>query len=47
MMPFDEGSADQRRADDARYLRLTLINIRDELLKRMDAADMAARLLAT
>jgi hypothetical protein len=44
MMPFSKDLLTNDVPTTRRYLQLTLINIRDELLKRMDAADMAARL---
>lgn len=47
MMPFDEALLSRDVPTTRAYLRLNLINIRDELVKRIDAADMAARLLAT
>jgi hypothetical protein len=47
MMPFDEALLSRDVPTTRAYLRLNLINIRDELVKRMNAADMAARLLAT
>jgi hypothetical protein len=46
MMPFDKALLSNDVPTTRRYLQLTLINIRDELIKRMDAADMAAQLRA-
>jgi hypothetical protein len=46
MMPFDEDLLSNDVPTTRNYLRLTLIHIRDELVKRMDAADMVARLRA-
>jgi hypothetical protein len=44
LMPFSKDLLTNDVPTTRRYLQLTLINIRDELLKRIDAADMAARL---
>jgi hypothetical protein len=44
MMPFDKSLLSNDVPTTRAYLRLNLINIRDELVKRMDAADMAAML---
>lgn len=44
MMPFDEALLTNDVPTTRSYLRLTLTNIRDELLKRMNAADLAAKL---
>jgi hypothetical protein len=44
MMPFDQSLLSNDVPTTRAYLRLNLINIRDELVKRMDAADMAAML---
>ena len=44
MMPFSKDLLTNDVPTTLRYLQLTLINIRDELRKRMDAADMAAKL---
>ena len=45
MMPFDERMLTHAiSAPRSRYLRLTLIHMRDELVKRMDAAEMAGKL---
>jgi len=46
LMPFDRELLTQDVPTTRSYLRLTLINIRDELMKRMDVADMARRLRA-
>jgi hypothetical protein len=46
MMPFDKALLTNDVPTTRSYLRLTLTNIRDELAKRMDAADMARRLQA-
>ena len=47
MMPFDEALLSRDVPTTRAYLRLNLINIRDELVKRMNAADMTARLRAS
>jgi hypothetical protein len=47
MMPFDKALLTNDVQTTRRYLQLTLINIRDELLKRMDGAAMAAKLRAS
>jgi hypothetical protein len=44
MMPFDKNLLTNDVPTTRSYLRLTLINIRDEMVTRMDAADMAAKL---
>jgi hypothetical protein len=44
MMPFEKALLTEDVPTTRSYLRLTLTNIRDELVKRMDAADMAERL---
>ena len=44
MMPFDKNLLTNDVPTTRAYLRLNLTHIRDELVKRMDAADMAARL---
>jgi hypothetical protein len=44
MMPFDKELLTHDVPTTRNYLRLNLTNIRDELVKRMDAADMARRL---
>jgi hypothetical protein len=44
MMPFERNLLSHDVPTTRSYLRLTLTNIRDELAKRMDAADMARRL---
>jgi hypothetical protein len=44
LMPFDKSLLSKDEPTTRAYLRLNLINIRDELVKRMDAADMATRL---
>ena len=44
MMPFDKALLTNDVPTTRSYLRLTLTNIRDELLKRMDAAALAALL---
>jgi hypothetical protein len=44
MMPFDKRLLTNDVPTTRSYLRLNLTHIRDELLKRMNAADMAARL---
>jgi hypothetical protein len=44
MMPFDKDLLTNDVPTTLRYLQLTLINIRDELLKRMDAAAMLVKL---
>ena len=46
MMPFDKELLTNDVPTTRSYLRLTLTNIRDEMVKRMDAADMAAKLRA-
>jgi|SRR5581483_1213763 len=46
MMPFDKALLTDDVPTTRSYLRLNLINIRDELVRRMDAADMAAKLRA-
>ena len=46
MMPFDKELLTNDVPTTRSYLRLTLTNFRDELVKRMDAADMAAKLTA-
>jgi hypothetical protein len=46
LMPFDKALLSQDVPTTRSYLRLTLTNIRDELVKRMDAADMARQLRA-
>jgi hypothetical protein len=44
MMPFDKDVLTNDVPTTRSYLRLTLTNMRDELNKRADAADMAAKL---
>ena len=44
MMPFDKALLTNDVPTTRNYLRLTLTNIRDEMVKRMDAAAMAAKL---
>jgi hypothetical protein len=44
MMPFDKALLSNDVLTTKNYLRLTLTNIRDEMVKRMDAAAMAAKL---
>ena len=44
MMPFSKDLLTNDVPTTLRYLQLTLINIRDELLKRMDAAAMLVKL---
>ncbi len=44
MMPFDKALLTNDVLTTKNYLRLTLTNIRDEMVKRMDAAAMAAKL---
>jgi hypothetical protein len=46
MMPFDKALLTNDVLTTKNYLRLTLTNIRDEMVKRMDAAAMAAKLRA-
>jgi hypothetical protein len=46
MMPFDKNLLTNDIPTTRAYLRLNLTHIRDELVKRMDAADMTARLRA-
>jgi hypothetical protein len=46
MMPFDKEILTNDVPTTRSYLRLALTNIRDEMVKRMDAADMAAKLRA-
>ncbi|MBI4273193.1 MAG: hypothetical protein HY659_00640 [Rhizobiales bacterium] len=43
-MPFEKALLTEDVPTTRSYLRLTLTNIRDELVKRMDAAEMAERL---
>lgn len=47
MMPFDKELLSQDVPTTRSYLRLTLINIRDELVKRVDAPAVAEALLST
>ena len=47
MMPFDKELLTNDVPTTRSFLRLTLTNIRDELVKRMDAAAMAAALRGT
>jgi hypothetical protein len=47
MMPFDEQLLTNDVPTTRSYLRLTLIHIRDDMVGRMDAGDMAAKLRAT
>jgi hypothetical protein len=44
MMPFDKSLLTNDVPTTRNYLRLTLTNIRDEMVKRMDAAAMAVKL---
>ena len=44
MMPFDKELLSNDVPTTRSYLRLTLTNFRDELVKRMDAAELAAKL---
>jgi hypothetical protein len=44
MMPFDKELLTNDVPTTRSYLRLTLTNIRDEMVKRMDAAEIAAKL---
>ena len=44
MMPFDKELLSEDVPTTRSYLRLNLLNIRDELVKRMDAAPMADKL---
>jgi hypothetical protein len=44
MMPFDKKLLTNDVPTTRAYLRLNLTHLRDELVKRMDAADMAAKL---
>jgi hypothetical protein len=44
MMPFSKDLLTNDVPTTLRYLQLTLINIRDELLKRMDGAAMLVKL---
>lgn len=44
MMPFDKELLTNDVPTTRSYLRLTLTNVRDEMVKRMNAADMAAKL---
>jgi len=44
MMPFDKELLSNDVPTTRSYLRFTLTHIRDELVKRMDAADIAAKL---
>jgi hypothetical protein len=46
LMPFDKKLLSEDVPTTRNYLRLNLTNIRDELVRRMDAADMARRLRA-
>jgi hypothetical protein len=46
MMPFDKNLLTNDVATTRSYLRLTLTNMRDDLVKQMDAAAMAAKLRA-
>ena len=46
MMPFDKALLTNDVPTTLNYLRLNLNNIRDLMVKRMDAADMAAKLKA-
>jgi hypothetical protein len=46
MMPFEKALLSNDVPTTRNYLRLNLTNIRDELVKRMDAADMVRRLQA-
>lgn len=47
MMPFDKELLTNDVPTTRNYLRLNLTHIRDEMVKRMDAADMAAKLKAS
>lgn len=47
LMPFDKELLTDDVPTTRSYLRLTLTNIRDELTRRMDAAEMAAKLRAS
>ena len=44
MMPFDKELLTNDVPTTRSYLRLNLTHIRDELVKRMDAVNMAAKL---
>jgi hypothetical protein len=46
MMPFDKNLLTNDVATTRSYLRLTLTNMRDDLVKHMDAAAMAAKIRA-
>lgn len=46
LMPFHKSLLTRDMPTARGYLRINLINIRDELIKRMDAADMARSLLS-
>jgi hypothetical protein len=46
LMPFDKKLLTEDVPTTRSYLRLNLTNIRDELVKRVDAAEMARRLMA-